>query len=138
VHVASDVVVSVLVIIGLFAALQLGWLWLDPVVGLLGAFAVGSWSLILIRSTGSVLLDICPDPRLPGVIAERLERDGDRISDLHVWRVGPGHVAGIVSLVAERPERPEVYKQRLAGVRGLSHLTIEVEPLRSKVSAGPA
>ena len=135
VHVASDVVVSVLVIIGLFAARQLGWLWLDPVVGLLGALAVGSWSWILVRGTGAVLLDVCPDARLPRVIAERLERDGDRITDLHVWRVGPGHVAGIVSLVSARPERPEVYKHRLAGVRGLSHLTVEVEPLTSKAAA---
>src|SRR5204863_422570 len=79
VHVAADVVVSVLVIIGLFAAQQLGWLWLDPVVGMMGATVVAIWSWSLVRAAGAVLLDMSPDPALPRKIAERLERNGDRI-----------------------------------------------------------
>jgi len=127
VHVAADVVVSVLVIIGLFAAQQLGWLWLDPVVGMLGATVVAIWSWSLVRAAGAVLLDMSPDPMLPRKIAERLEHNGDRICDLHVWRVGPGHVSAIVTLVSDRPKLPSVYKSRLADLPHLSHVTIEVE-----------
>jgi cation diffusion facilitator family transporter len=127
VHVAADVVVSVLVIIGLFAARQLGWLWLDPVVGILAATVVAIWSWSLVRAAGAILLDMTPDQVLPRKIAERLERNGDRISDLHVWRVGPGHVSAIVTLVCDRPELPSVYKSKLADLPHLSHLTIEVE-----------
>jgi len=127
VHVATDVVVSVLVIVGLFAARALNWLWLDPVVGLLGAAVVGIWAFSLVRSAGAVLLDMSPDPTLPQKIADRLEQNGDRIFDLHLWRVGPGHVAGIVSLVSSQPQGPSVYRKRLADLRSLSHVTIEVE-----------
>lgn len=127
VHVAADVAVSVLVIIGLFAARALDWLWLDPAVGLLGAAVVAAWSWSLVRSAGAVLLDMSPDPALPQKIADRLEQNGDRIFDLHLWRVGPGHVAGIVSLVSSQPQVPSVYKNRLADLRSLSHVTIEVE-----------
>jgi len=126
-HVAADVVVSVLVIIGLFAARALGWLWLDPVVGLLGATVVAIWSWSLIRSAGAVLLDMSPDPTLPQKIADRLEQNGDRIFDLHLWRIGPGHVAGIVSLASSQPQVPSLYRRRLADLRSLSHVTIEVE-----------
>jgi cation diffusion facilitator family transporter len=126
-HVAADVVVSVLVIIGLFAARALGWLWLDPMVGLLGATVVAIWSWSLIRSAGAVLLDMSPDPTLPQKIADRLEQNGDRIFDLHLWRIGPGHVAGIVSLASSQPQVPSVYRRRLADLRSLSHVTIEVE-----------
>jgi cation diffusion facilitator family transporter len=127
VHVATDVVVSVLVIVGLFAARALDWLWLDPAVGLLGAAVVGIWAFSLVRSAGAVLLDMSPDPTLPQKIADRLEQNGDRIFDLHLWRVGPGHVAGIVSLVSSQPQVPSVYRKRLADLRSLSHVTIEVE-----------
>ncbi len=127
VHVATDVVVSVLVIVGLFAARALNWLWLDPAVGLLGAAVVGIWAWNLLRSAGAVLLDMSPDPTLPQKIADRLEQNGDRIFDLHLWRVGPGHVAGIVSIASSQPQVPSVYKKRLADLRSLSHITIEVE-----------
>jgi cation diffusion facilitator family transporter len=127
VHVATDVVVSVLVIVGLFAARALNWLWLDPAVGLLGAAVVGIWAWNLLRSAGAVLLDMSPDPTLPQKIADRLEQNGDRIFDLHLWRVGPGHVAGIVSIASSQPQVPSVYQSRLADLRSLSHITIEVE-----------
>jgi cation diffusion facilitator family transporter len=127
VHVATDVVVSVLVIVGLFAARALDWLWIDPAVGLLGAAVVGIWAFNLLRSAAAVLLDMSPDPTLPKKIADRLEQNGDRIFDLHLWRIGPGHVAGIVSLVSSQPQVPSVYKSRLADLRSLSHVTIEVE-----------
>jgi Co/Zn/Cd efflux system component len=74
-----------------------------------------------------VLLDVSPDPALPDKIVARLEKEGDRISDLHLWRLGPGHIGAIVSLVSDHPESPTSYKQRLADLPGLSHLTVEVQ-----------
>ena len=79
------------------------------------------------RSAGAILLDACPDPGLARKIAARIEQKGDRISDLHLWRVGPGHLAAIVSLVSDDPRSPRQYKRRLAGLPGLSHVTVEVE-----------
>jgi cation diffusion facilitator family transporter len=127
VHIMADAAVSVLVIIGLIAGRQLGWFWMDPAMGLIATIVIMSWSWSLVRTAGAVLLDASPDPALPAKIATRLETDGDRISDLHLWRLGPGHIAGIISLVSDHPESPGYYKKRLSDVPGLSHLTIEVE-----------
>jgi cation diffusion facilitator family transporter len=127
VHVMADAAVSVLVIAGLIAGRQFGWLWMDPVMGLIATIVIMNWSWSLVRSAGAVLLDASPDPTLPVKIAARLEIDGDRISDLHLWRLGPGHIAGIISLVSDHPESPASYKKLLSDVPGLSHLTIEVE-----------
>jgi Co/Zn/Cd efflux system component len=101
--------------------------WMDPVMGLLASVVILNWSWTLLRSAGAILLDACPDPGLSRLIAARLEQKGDRISDLHLWRVGPGHLAAIVSLVSDDPRSPSQYKRRLAGLPGLSHVTIEVE-----------
>lgn len=127
VHVMADAAVSVLVIIGLVAGRQFGWAWMDPLVGLIATIVIVSWSWSLVRSAGAVLLDASPDPVLSEEIATRLEQRGDRISDLHLWRVGPGHLAGVISLVSDRPKSPRSYKERLSDLPGLSHLTIEVE-----------
>jgi cation diffusion facilitator family transporter len=127
VHVVADAAVSVLVIVGLVLGRQFGWLWLDPVMGLIATVVILSWSWTLVRSAGAILLDVSPDPVLSNNIAARLERSGDRISDLHLWRVGPGHLAAVISLVSDHPNSPSFYKDKLAGLPGLSHVTIEVE-----------
>jgi Co/Zn/Cd efflux system component len=75
----------------------------------------------------AVLLDASPDAALQAKIAARLEKEGDRISDLHLWRLGPGHIAAIVSLVSDHPESPGWYKKLLSDLPGLSHVTVEVE-----------
>jgi cation diffusion facilitator family transporter len=126
VHVMADAAVSVLVIIGLVTARQFGWVWMDPLMGLVATLVILSWSWTLIRSAGAVLLDVNPEPGLSRNIAARLEQRGDRVSDLHVWRVGPGHLAAIISLVSDDPRDPHYYKERLAGLPGLSHVTVEV------------
>jgi len=128
VHVLADAAVSLLVIVGLLAGRQLGWLWMDPVIGLIATMVILSWSWSLVRAAGAVLLDASPDPALARKLAARLEQNGDRISDLHLWRMGPGHLAAIVSLVSDHPDAPSSYKKRLADLPGLSHVTIEVEP----------
>jgi Co/Zn/Cd efflux system component len=74
-----------------------------------------------------VLLDIAPDGHLAHEIEQRLEIGGDRISDLHLWRVGPGHMAAVISLVSHNPAPPATYKALLANIPGLSHVTVEVE-----------
>jgi cation diffusion facilitator family transporter len=127
VHVMSDAAVSVLVILGLVAGRQFGWVWMDPSMGLLATAVILSWSWTLMRSAGAVLLDMSPDRALSRKIAARLEQGSDRISDLHLWRVGPGHLAAVISLVSDQPKAPGFYKQRLAGLPGLSHVTVEVE-----------
>jgi Co/Zn/Cd efflux system component len=90
---------------------------------------IANWSWNLIRVSGAVLLDMQPQDGIAGEIAQRLEAGRyDRICDLHLWRVGPGHSAAVVSLVSDRPEPPAAYKARLSGIRGLSHVTVEVQP----------
>jgi cation diffusion facilitator family transporter len=126
-HVVADAAVSVLVIVGLVLGRQFGWLWMDPVMGLIATAVILSWSWTLVRSAGAILLDVSPDPVLSRNIAARLEQSGDRISDLHLWRVGPGHLAAVISLVSDHPNSPGFYKDKLAGLPGLSHVTIEVE-----------
>jgi cation diffusion facilitator family transporter len=139
VHVLADAAVSVLALLGLAAGLLLGWRWMDPAMGIVGALVIANWALGLLRGAGAVLLDMRPED-LAREVRDQLETGGDRIADLHIWRVGPGHHAALVSLVADRPEPPQAYKARLAGIAGLSHLTIEVErcpgPYGARVPAG--
>ena len=125
-HVLADAFTSVLAIIGLLAAWSYGWTWLDPVIGIVGALVIARWSWGLIRASGAVLLDAAPNIALEKTIRERLERDDDRIADLHVWRLGPGHHGAIVSLVSDAPQTVETYKARLDDLANLSHVTIEV------------
>jgi cation diffusion facilitator family transporter len=128
IHVLADAAVSVLVIVGLLLGRLLGWVWMDPVAGLLGAVVIASWSYGLVRDTGRVLLDMTPDPAMADRIRREIERDGDRLSDLHLWRLGPGHIGAIVSVATAKPRGPSYYRERLAPFRSLAHVTIEVEP----------
>ncbi len=127
-HVIADAAVSILAIIGLVAGRQLGWVWMDPAMGLVGAVVIARWSVGLLRVTGAVLLDMNPGEVLARTIRRRIETDGDRIADLHVWRVGPGHNAASLVICSAAGLAPSVYRARLAGIETLSHLTIEVEP----------
>jgi len=126
VHVLADAMTSVLAIIGLLAGRFYGWVFMDPLMALIGVGVILSWSVSLWRTTGTVLLDMVPDRHLAGAIRKRLEIDGDRVSDLHLWRLGPGHAGLIAAVVSDRPQAPTFYKARLAGIAGLSHVTIEV------------
>jgi cation diffusion facilitator family transporter len=129
-HVLADALTSVLAIVALLAGRAYGWLWLDPLMGIVGAAVIARWSWGLIRDAGAVLLDVIPeDEDLPDEIREALEQDGDRITDLHVWQVGPGHHAAIVSVATPAPKAPSDYKDRLAHLHELSHVTVEVQPL---------
>ncbi len=126
VHVLADALTSVLAIAGLLAGRYFGWIWMDPLMALVGVAVILSWSVGLLRAAGAVLLDMVPDRHLAGTVRKRLEVKGDRVSDLHLWRLGPGHAGLIASIVSDQPQPPAAYKQRLEGIEGLSHVTVEV------------
>jgi cation diffusion facilitator family transporter len=126
VHVLADALTSVLAIVALSCGLLFGWVWMDPLTALIGVGVILSWSFGLIRTSGAVLVDMVPDRRLAATVRERLEIGNDRVSDLHLWRLGPGHTGLIAAIVSDEPQPPSVYKERLAGIDGLSHVTVEV------------
>jgi cation diffusion facilitator family transporter len=126
IHVIADAAVSVLVIVGLLLARAFEWLWMDPLAGIVGACVIASWSYGLIRDTGSILLDMNPDRRMTDNLRQTIESDGDQIGDLHLWRLGPGHLGAIVSVSTKATHGPDYYRTKLARFRSLSHLTIEV------------
>ncbi len=126
IHVIADAAVSVLVIAGLLLARAFGWLWMDPLAGIIGAGVIASWSYGLIRDTGAILLDMNPDRSMASKLRQAVEGEGDQIADLHLWRLGPGHLGAIVSVVTAQAREANYYKSRLARFASLSHLTIEV------------
>jgi cation diffusion facilitator family transporter len=127
-HVLADALTSVLAIIALSLGGIFGWVWLDAAMGVVGALVIARWSWGLIRESGGVLIDYVPeDEDLPQEIRAALETEGTSIVDLHIWQLGPGHHGAIVSLKASEPREPSFYRQRLAGIDDLSHVTVEVE-----------
>ncbi len=127
VHVLADAATSILAILALVAAMVAQWVWADPAVGIIGSLVIASWAYGLIRDSGAVLLDVSADKDIETVIRDRLETKGDKVTDLHLWQVGPGHRAAVISIVSDNPLPPATYKRRLRGLRGLSHVTVEVE-----------
>jgi cation diffusion facilitator family transporter len=127
VHVMADAAVSLLVIVGLLLARAFGWLWMDPLAGIAGACVIASWSYGLIRDTGAILLDRNPDERMAEKLRQVIEAEGDQVADLHLWRLGPGHLGAIVSVITASPRGSAYYRGRLGGFSLLSHLTIEVQ-----------
>jgi cation diffusion facilitator family transporter len=126
VHVTADAVVSILAITGLVLARTFGWLWMDPLAGIIGALVIANWSYGLLRDTGGILLDMAPDPALLERLRTVVESDGDRLLDLHLWRLGPGHLGAVVSVVTGRPRDAAFYRQTLSRFKALSHVTVEV------------
>ena len=123
VHVLADALTSVLAIAALLSGRYLGWVWLDPVMGIVGAGVIAVWAWSLLRDTAAVLLDTA-DPHLADELRNHVERDGDaRVTDLHVWRIGPGAHAAIVSVTGEADAR--TVRSRIAPVHEIAHLTVE-------------
>jgi len=125
----ADAAVSVLVIVGLLLARQFGWLWMDPLAGFIGALVIASWSVGLIRDTGAILLDRMPDPAMAAKIKAAIESEGDEVTDLHLWRLGPGHLGAIVCIATSQPRECAHYRQKLSHFHDLSHVTVEVHHL---------
>ncbi|MES2031036.1 MAG: CDF family Co(II)/Ni(II) efflux transporter DmeF [Pseudomonadota bacterium] len=123
VHVMADALTSILAIAALLAGRYLGWVWLDPAMGIVGGIVIAVWAWNLLRDTSAVLLDTS-DPQLEQEIRDEVERPGDaRIFDLHVWRVGPGAHAAIVGFAGAASV--EAVRQRLTAVQELQHVTVE-------------
>lgn len=125
VHVLADALTSVLAIAALLAGRYLGWVWLDPVMGIVGAIVIARWAWTLMGATAAVLLDQT-DAHVAEEIRELVETPGDAtITDLHVWRVGPQAHAAIVSVVGDATANAESIRERLKPVHEVSHLTVE-------------
>lgn len=103
-HVLADALTSVLAIVALLAGRFYGWIWMDPLMGIVGSLVIARWSWCLLKGSGAVLLDNVPDQTLVQRIRRALEQNDDRVSDLHLWRVGPGHLALVVSIVSHEPQ----------------------------------
>jgi len=127
IHVIADAAVSVLAIIGLVLAKLFGWVWMDAVAGIVGALVIANWSYCLARDTGAILLDMNRDQKIIAKVRAAIEKNGDKVIDLHVWRLGPGHFGAIVSLVTAKNQAiPATYHALLKQINGLSHITVEV------------
>ena len=129
IHVFADATVSLLVIIGLLFGRFLGLAWMDPAVGLIGAVVITTWAYSLVRDTTTVLLDMNPDQSMAERMRALIETDGDRLTDLHLWRLGPGHLGVILAVATRRQRGPEYYQSLLSRFRTLSHLTVQVQQL---------
>jgi cation diffusion facilitator family transporter len=131
-HVLADAFTSVLAIVALSGGKFFGWAWLDPVVGLVGSGVVFSWAYTLLRDTSGILLDRTPPSSdLPEEIRRAVESDGDSlVTDLHVWQVGTGKFAAIVSVVAHQPKSSDEYRELLREHGELVHLTVETQHCR--------
>ena len=126
-HVIADALTSVLAMIALLAGKYLSMAWMDPAMGIIGAVLITHWSVGLIRSTSRVLLDRqAPEP-IRRAVRESIERcEGTRVSDLHVWCIGPGIFSAAVSVVTDSPKSVEQYRKLIPGDLGVVHVTIEV------------
>jgi cation diffusion facilitator family transporter len=122
-HVVADALTSVLAIAALLGGRYLGWVWLDPLMGIIGSVVIAAWAVSLMRDTGAVLLD-ATDAALEAEIRALVEGPGDaRITDLHVWRVGPAAHSAIISAVGATRE---TICQRVAPLHAIEHLTVEI------------
>lgn len=127
VHVIADAAVSILAITGLALGSHFGWVWMDPVAGIVGAVVIANWSYGLLRDSGGILLDMNPDQHMKEKVRKIIEIDGDQLTDLHLWRLGPGHIGAIVSVITKEPRDVAFYRSRLGHFNWLSHVTIEVQ-----------
>ena len=125
-HLSADALVGMLAIAGLAAGRTFGWSWADPLAGLAGAVLVAQFAVSLTRKAAAALLDMNPSAELTAEVRARLEAQGERVVDLHLWRLGPGHHAAVAVVSAEHPLEAEAYHARLNGLSGLSHVTVEV------------
>jgi len=126
-HVLADALTSILAIVALILGKYLGWLWLDPMMGIVGAVIITRWSIGLLKETSPILLDASMEPSYVEAIKTAIEsKDDNRISDLHVWQVDANHHAAIIAIVTHVPQASAYYKTLLHDFHQLSHITIEI------------
>jgi cation diffusion facilitator family transporter len=128
-HVLADALTSLLAIVALLAAKYFGWIWADPLMGIVGSLLVARWSIGLLKTTSSILLDRQGPSVLRDSIRGAIEdRPEDSVVDLHVWCVGPSIYAAIISIVSSEPQPALHYRERLPNSSKLVHVSIEVHP----------
>ncbi len=126
-HVLADALTSLLAIVALTAGKFLGWVWMDPVMGIVGALVIAKWSYGLLRDTSTILLDRVANQETVAAIKSAIEADGDnRVADIHVWTVGSQQMSVIVSIVTHFPKNPQYYKALLTNFKNLVHITVEI------------
>lgn len=125
VHVLADALTSILAIGALVLGRYFGWTALDPLIGIVGGIVIARWAIGLLRDTGTVLLDASDDTALEASVRKAIEIDDEKITDLHLWQVGPGRYAAIISLIAAKPLDPGSYHARLRHLPQLAHISIE-------------
>ena len=126
-HLTGDALVGLLAVAALAVGQRFGWTWADPAAGLLGAGLVAQFALSLLRRTADGLLDMSADPQLAADARARLEAEGERVTELRLWRLGPGHHALVAVVSGAEPKSSSAYHERLKGLAGLSHVTVEVQ-----------
>lgn len=137
-HVLADAMTSLLAIVALVTGKYLGWSWLDPVMGMVGAVIITRWSYGLLKQTSPILLDASIEDEYQQAIKEVIEGDADnRISDLHIWKIGANHYAAIIALVTHQPNSTEYYKGLLSQFHKLAHITIEVNECKDEACIVP-
>jgi cation diffusion facilitator family transporter len=137
-HVLADALTSLLAIVALSTGKAFGWIWMDPIMGIVGALIISRWSYGLLIDSGRVLLDRDVNPEAVEEIRSKIESDADnRVSDIHVWRVGTHHLSAIVSIVTHHPKSPDHYKKLLAEYEEIAHVTVEVNPCDSEPCITP-
>lgn len=126
-HVLADALTSLFAIVALLAGKHMGWIWLDPAMGVVGALVITRWAYGLLRDTSKILLDRDGDRDVTKKIYSLIEADADnRIADLHLWKIGSNKLALIISVVTHHPQPPSHYKALLDNLKNLDHITIEV------------
>ena len=126
-HVLADALTSVLAIFALLFGSLFGWWALDPLMGIVGALVITRWAWGLLKESSAILLDAGVKSEVRDEIREIIEADADnRITDLHVWKIGPKHLAVLLTIVTHHPRSASAYKQLLADLNEIKHLSIEV------------
>ncbi len=126
-HVLADALTSVLAIVALTTGKFFGWVWMDPIMGIVGSLVIARWSYGLLRDTSAILLDRVADKETVAAIKSAIEADADnRVADIHVWIVGSHQMSAIISIVTHFPKEPQHYKKLLSGFKDLAHLTVEI------------
>ena len=126
-HVLADALTSVLAIFALLFGSLFGWWALDPLIGIVGALVITRWAWGLLKESSAILLDAGVKSEVRDEIREIIEADADnRITDLHVWKIGPQHLAVLLTIVTHHPRSASTYKQLLADLNQIKHLSIEV------------
>jgi len=126
-HVLADALTSVLAIIALFTGKYLDWVWMDALMGVVGAGVIAKWSYGLIQDTALILLDGTTDKKTRLAIIDAIEADSDnQVADLHIWYLSQNDLSAMISVVTHYPQSPEYYKKLLQNIPNLTHILIEV------------